>query len=63
MQEKKKIRMCTSNVSEDMARNRDTWMEGVQVSVGSWKDKNSEICMDLCVCACKCEKPKGGKRI
>ena len=45
--------------SEDMGRHRDTWMEGVQDSVGRWKGRNSEICMGQCVCTCKCEKRRG----
>ena len=27
--------------------------------MGSWEGRNSEICMDICVCIHKCEKQKG----
>ena len=51
--------LCSSNVSEDMARHTGRWMEGIQYNMGIWKGRNSGMCMGVSVCVSKCEKRKG----
>ena len=48
-QGKGKGRVCTSFVSSDIERHRETCIEWTHDSVGSWEDKNNQIYMGLCV--------------
>lgn len=38
-------------------------MEGVQNTLDSWKDKNDEVCMGLCVCLVTVVNRKGREEI